>query len=217
MFRVSVDFSCTVWLWQSLWCGQTINNAIVPSLLHGTANNQVAIRAQEMKTSRVLFAAVFGFCTFWIPSIAFKILDLGFKISIPVAAQSIPVLFASISAWINLIMYDVLNRAVWKDFQLKHTVLSERRLENTFGKYVTGLFETVARNNCKKSMSLSVAAKLQNSCLFVDNFDNKTHSYQVGIRHIYNQLLQVKVFCRMSIDLNHMQKCASNLAISTLS
>ena len=44
-------------------------------------------------------------------------------------------------------------------------------------------------------MSLSAAAKLQNSCLFVDNFDNKAHSYQVGIRHnIYNQLLQVKVF-----------------------
>lgn len=43
------------------------NRAIVPSLQD--ANSQEAIRAREIKTSRILFAAAFGFCISWIPTI----------------------------------------------------------------------------------------------------------------------------------------------------
>ncbi len=92
------------------------NRAIVPSLQHA-ANNQGTIRAQEIKTCRVLFAAVFGFCISWIPSIVLTILEFGFEISIPTVARSIPMLFAFISAWINPIIYGVMNRAMRKEFQ----------------------------------------------------------------------------------------------------
>ncbi|XP_078371335.1 histamine H2 receptor-like [Oculina patagonica] len=92
------------------------NRAIVPSLQHA-ANNQGTMRAQEIKTCRVLFAAVFGFCISWIPFIASAVLQFCFDISIPTTAKSIPVLFCFISAWINPIIYGVMNRAMRKEFQ----------------------------------------------------------------------------------------------------
>lgn len=89
------------------------NRGIVPSL-HNAANNQGAIRAQEIKTSRVLFATVFGFCVSWIPSIAITF----FEVSTSSITQSaIPLLFASISVWINPLIYGVMNRAMRKEFQ----------------------------------------------------------------------------------------------------
>ena len=69
-----------------------------------------------MKTCRVLFAAVFRFCISWIPHIATGVLEFGFEISIPTVAQSIPDLFAFISAWINPVIYGIMNRAMWKEF-----------------------------------------------------------------------------------------------------
>ncbi|XP_078371551.1 histamine H2 receptor-like [Oculina patagonica] len=92
------------------------NRVIVPSL-QNAANSQGSIRAQEIKTCRVLFAAVFGFCISWIPSTTVIFLESALKISIPSVAQSIPVLFASISAWINPVIYGVMNRAMRKEFQ----------------------------------------------------------------------------------------------------
>ena len=92
------------------------NRAIVPSLQHA-ANSQGAIRAQEIKTSRVLFAAVFGFCISWIPTNFVIILESCFEMSIPTSVESMPVLFSSISAWINPIIYGVMNRAMRKEFQ----------------------------------------------------------------------------------------------------
>ncbi len=92
------------------------NRSIVPSLQHA-ANNQRAIRAQEIKTCRVLFAAVFGFCISWIPFIASAVLHFGFGISIPTVAQSIRILFAFVSAWMNPKIYGFMNRAMRKEFQ----------------------------------------------------------------------------------------------------
>ncbi|XP_078371329.1 histamine H2 receptor-like [Oculina patagonica] len=92
------------------------NRAIVPSLQHA-ANNQGSIRAQEIKTCRVIFAAVFGFCISWIPSATVLFCDTAFEISIPTVAESFPVLFSAISAWINPIIYGVMNRAMRKEFQ----------------------------------------------------------------------------------------------------
>lgn len=91
------------------------NNAVVPSLQDATSS-QGALRVQEIKASRVLFAAVFSFCVSWIPSGALAVLEFGFEVTIPSVARSIPLLFASISAWINPVIYGVMNRAVRKEF-----------------------------------------------------------------------------------------------------
>ena len=92
------------------------NRAIVPSLQQA-ANNGGVMRAQEIKICRVLFAAVFGFCISWIPSIALGFLEFCLKISIPTNAKSMPLLFSAGSAWINPIIYGVMNRAMAKEFQ----------------------------------------------------------------------------------------------------
>ena len=94
------------------------NRAIVPSnSLQHSANSQVAIRAQEIKTSRVLFAAVFGFCISWIPTNVVIILRSFFEKSIPTTVEAMPAMFSSISSWINPIIYGVMNRAMRKEFQ----------------------------------------------------------------------------------------------------
>ena len=93
------------------------NRVIVPSLQHGAANIQGTIRAQEIKIYRVLFATVFSFCISWVPSTSLVFLESAFKIPIPTVAQSFSVLFSNISAWINPIIYGVMNRAMRKEFQ----------------------------------------------------------------------------------------------------
>ena len=70
------------------------NNAVIPLLRN--ANSPGALRVQEIKTYRVLFAIVFGFCVSWIP---------------------FQMLFPSISAWINPIIYGAMNRAIRKESQ----------------------------------------------------------------------------------------------------
>ena len=90
------------------------NNAVAPSLRE--ANSQ-GTRTQEIKTCRVLFAAVFGYFICWVPFIVFLILEYGFLVSIPSSAQPIYPLFSSISAWVNPIIYGVMNRAMRKEFQ----------------------------------------------------------------------------------------------------
>ena len=91
------------------------NNAVAPSLQG--ASNSGAVSAQEIKSCRVLFATVFGFCTTWFPWIPLIILERGFNISIPSIALSIPALSTSISTWINPVIYGVMNRAMRKEFQ----------------------------------------------------------------------------------------------------
>ena len=94
---------------------QRHNNAVAPSLQG--ANSSGAVRAQEIKSFRVLFATVFVFCTTWFPWICFLMLEHGFNISIPSVALSIAMLSTSISAWINPVIYGVMNRAMRKEFQ----------------------------------------------------------------------------------------------------
>ena len=90
-------------------------NAVFPFIHEG--NNQGVSRAQEIKTSRVLFVAVFGFCVSWMPGIAMKAVEFGLKISVPSYLQSMPMLFSCISAWINPIIYGVMNRAMQREFE----------------------------------------------------------------------------------------------------
>ena len=59
----------------------------VPSL-QGANNSQGTVRTLEIKTSRVLFAAVFGFFVCWTPFTLILILEFGFKITIPSSTQS---------------------------------------------------------------------------------------------------------------------------------
>ena len=91
------------------------NIAVVPSLQE--ANVDGIARAQEIKSSRVLFAAVVGFFICWMPFIVVSILDFGFRVSIPSSAKSIYPLLGSISSWINPIIYGVTNRAMRTEFR----------------------------------------------------------------------------------------------------
>ena len=90
------------------------NTAIVPSLQ--AANTTEKISIQEIRASRVLFAAVLGFCICWVPFTVITILQFGFHVPIPSTAQSIYPLFSSFSAWINPIIYGMMNRAMRKEF-----------------------------------------------------------------------------------------------------
>ena len=92
------------------------NRAIVPSLQHA-GNSQGAIRAQEIKNCRILFAAVFGYCISWIPITAVLFCESAFEVSIPAVAEAIPTLCYSTSAWINPIIYGVMNRAMRREFR----------------------------------------------------------------------------------------------------
>lgn len=91
------------------------NNVVVPFVQE--ANIQGAPRAREIKTSRVLFVTVFGFCVSWMPNIVVTILEFGFGLPISSGLQSVPMVFACVSAWINPIIYGVMNRAFQREFQ----------------------------------------------------------------------------------------------------
>ncbi|XP_078371326.1 melatonin receptor type 1C-like [Oculina patagonica] len=92
------------------------NNAVVPSLQSAAATNRPGVRAQEIKTSRVLFAAAFGFFVCWTPFIVILILEFGFQIVIPLSSQPIYPLLSIVSSWMNPIIYGVMNRAMRKEF-----------------------------------------------------------------------------------------------------
>ena len=88
------------------------NNVVV--LFVQETNIQGVPRAREIKTSRVLLVTVIGFFVSWIPNI---VVEFGFGIIIPFGFQSTPMVFACVSAWINPIIYGVMNRAMQREFQ----------------------------------------------------------------------------------------------------
>ena len=90
------------------------HRALQPSL-HSTTNRRT-ITAQEIKTCRVLFAAVAGFCICWTPGVIVAIVEFGFRVSLPLTVQTFPAIFGLISAWINPIIYGFMNRAMRKEF-----------------------------------------------------------------------------------------------------
>lgn len=90
------------------------HKALQPSL-HLTSNSGT-ITAQEIKTCRVIFAAVAGFCICWTPTVILAILEFGFRVSVPLNEQTFPAVFGFISAWINPIIYGFMNRAMRKEF-----------------------------------------------------------------------------------------------------
>ena len=91
------------------------NNAIVPSLQD--ANGIGSIRAQEIKASRVLFAAVVGFCVCWTPAIVTFLFEFGFLITVPSIVHSLYPTLGSFSSLINPFIYGVMNRAMRKEFK----------------------------------------------------------------------------------------------------
>lgn len=93
------------------------NVVVVPSIQQRLANCPRTRRAQEIKSSRVLFAAVLGFLICWIPLIVTFFLIFGFQVSIPSSAHSIYPIFSTFSTWINPIIYGVMNRAMRKEFR----------------------------------------------------------------------------------------------------
>lgn len=91
------------------------NAFIAPSLRASSA--RATIRAQDIKASRLLFAAVLGFFVCWTPLSVSFLLRFGCDISIPVVAQSLCAMFTTFSAWINPIIYGALNPAMRKEFR----------------------------------------------------------------------------------------------------
>ena len=69
------------------------------------------------QTSRVLLGTVIGFCVSWIPNIVVTSVEFGFGMIIPFGFQSTPMVFACVSAWINPIIYGVMNQAMPREFQ----------------------------------------------------------------------------------------------------
>ncbi|XP_078370413.1 octopamine receptor beta-2R-like [Oculina patagonica] len=98
------------------WVVKQHNTAIFPSL-QGANDQEGTISAQEIKTSRVLFATVFGYCVCWIPFIVILILEYGTQVYIPSYAKSIYPLFAAISSWINPMIYGFMNRSMRREFR----------------------------------------------------------------------------------------------------
>ena len=78
------------------------HKALQPSL-HLTSNRGT-ITAQEIKTCRVLFAAVAGFCICWTPSAIVAILKFGFRVSVPLTVQTFPAILGFISACLQSFM-----------------------------------------------------------------------------------------------------------------
>lgn len=90
------------------------NNAVASSLQ--SASNTEHRRAEEIRTSRILFAAVVGVCACWVPTVAILVLEYAFQLPLPSTIALLRVLFASFSSWINPIIYGVMNRAMRKEF-----------------------------------------------------------------------------------------------------
>ena len=101
------------------------NNAVIPSLRSST-NNAIS-RAEEVRTSRVLFAAVVGFCICWLPTNVIRIFDTALHWPLPSYLLTIYSFFAFASSWINPIIYGVLNRAMRKEL---HKMLRCRKEQN---------------------------------------------------------------------------------------
>lgn len=93
------------------------HNAVIVPSLQGANGQEGTISAQEIKTSRVLFATVFGYCVCWTPFIVILILEFGVQVSIPSHAKSIYPLFAAISSWINPMIYGFMNRSMRREFR----------------------------------------------------------------------------------------------------
>ncbi|XP_078346923.1 melatonin receptor type 1A-like [Oculina patagonica] len=90
------------------------NNAVIPSLQSNI--NNATTRAEEVRTSRVLFAAVVGFCICWLPTNIIGIFKTGIHLPLPSYAFTIYPMFAFASSWINPIIYGVMNRAMRREF-----------------------------------------------------------------------------------------------------
>ncbi|XP_020617603.1 muscarinic acetylcholine receptor gar-3-like [Orbicella faveolata] len=91
------------------------NNAVIPSLQD--ANRVGSRSAQEIKASRVLFAAVVGFFVCWTPAIVTFLFEFGFLITVPPIVHSLYPTLCSFSSLINPVIYGVMNRAMRKEFE----------------------------------------------------------------------------------------------------
>lgn len=91
------------------------NTTIVPALQ--STNYLRTISAQEIKTSRVIFAAVLGYCVCCTPLTFLLFLVFGFQVTISPVAQWVFVEITTFSSWINPIIYGVMNRSMRREFR----------------------------------------------------------------------------------------------------
>ena len=96
------------------WFIRRHNVAVSPSLQ--AANGQGTVGAHEIRASRVLVAAVTGFCLCWTPMIAISILRKVSHFHVSAFWRSFNPLIAASSSWINPIIYGVMNRAMRREF-----------------------------------------------------------------------------------------------------
>ena len=91
------------------------NIAVAPSLQNENSKENIR-RANEIRTARILFAAVICVCACWLPTVVILVLEYCFNLQLPSNYGYLRVLFALISSWINPIIYGVMNRAMRKEF-----------------------------------------------------------------------------------------------------
>ena len=96
------------------WSIRRHQAAVSPSLQ--AANGQGTVDKHEIRASRVLVAAVIGFCLCWTPMIAISILRKVDRFHVPASWNSFNALIAASSSWINPIIYGVMNRAMRNEF-----------------------------------------------------------------------------------------------------
>lgn len=114
-FCVALSSSCIVYCYVKVFKAlRRHNNAVAPSLQ--TGSNIEQRRAEEVRTSRILFVAVVGVCACWLPTMVMLILEYCFSTPIPSSVGYLRVLSALISSWINPIIYGVMNRTMRKEF-----------------------------------------------------------------------------------------------------
>ena len=86
------------------------------TFLQSNGNSHLTVSAEENRTSRVLFAAVVGFCICWLPTNVTGILSQVFRMSLPSFVFIIYSMFAFASSWINPLIYGAMNRAMRGEF-----------------------------------------------------------------------------------------------------
>ena len=110
-FTMSLTLLCYASVYRTI---RRHNSAVSPSLQ--TTTGQVTVSAHEIQASRVLTAAVIGFCICWVPLTIVRILQNWTHLSLPSFLLSFSSLFACFSSWINPVIHGVMNRAMRKEF-----------------------------------------------------------------------------------------------------
>ena len=112
---VGLTMSLIIFCYGSVYRTLKRHNSVVnPSLQETTS--QATVSPHEIQASRVLLTTVMGFGICWIPLTVARIINRYAPSLLPSYWLSYSTLVTSFSAWINPVIYGVMNRAMRKEF-----------------------------------------------------------------------------------------------------